>query len=440
MPGYVIAVLLCAGSTCDMAPLEPGISYASDTECSAALSAKGAGLADAAAARRPGARQAQTLCIQATQAVVDVAEQYDVQETSVVHSAPSAESGYVGVVEGGQRALVTGLVAGTDWVRVTLPEGGSGFMASDTLRRVAAQAGVPGPAAVPPGAGLPGPTASSPAVPQTVLQSLPQPASQPAVATPQVSASVQPVAAVAPAPAYAPGSPTAPGHPMMVIEVQDCPTCPVLLRLPGGSFTMGSTRDASERPTRRVSVPAFAMGKYPVTVAEWGACVAAGGCAYKPAAARGQDGDQGDAGRKPMTNLNWNDATQYVQWLSQTTAKAYRLPSEAEWEYAARAGTNTRYSWGDRAGAGQADCNGCGGPRDPRSPAEVTTFPANPWGLSGMGGGVAQWVEDCWHSSYQAAPVDGTAWRMDRCQQKRRARRLLAQPAKRRHRLRTQPL
>lgn len=399
MPGYVIAVLLCAGSMCDMAPLQPGTSYATDAECSAALSLKGGAMADAAAARRPGARQVQTVCIQAAQAVTEVEAQYDVLETAIVHSAPSAESGYVGVVEGGQRALVTGLLSGTGWVRVLLPEGASGFVFADNLRKVAAAAEAPVEAL-----GQPAPVASLAAASVAA-----PPASVPAAAAPVPQAPAPP-----PPAAQASGPATGPGRVTSPKEMQDCPTCPVLVRLPSGSFAMGSTRDASERPVRRVAVPAFALSKYPVTVAEWGACAAAGGCAYKPPAAQAQSPD---AARLPMTNLSWTDAAQYVQWISEVTAKAYRLPSEAEWEYAARAGTGTRYSWGDKVGAGQADCNGCGGPRNSRNPAEVTAFPANPWGLSGMGSGVAQWVEDCWRPNYQGAPVDGTAWRMERCQQ-----------------------
>ena len=420
MPGYLIAVLLCAGSTCDMAPLEPGVSYATDTQCAAALVAKDGALADAAVARRPGARQVQTLCIQAASSVTEVEAQYDVLETVVVHSAPSAESGYVGVLEGGQRALVTGLVGGTDWVRVLLPEGGIGFVFADNLRRVGAPVAAP--------AAAPGPASAAP-LPAALL---PAAAAPPAVPPPGATVSaaapagpVQPAPPVPAAQATGPGTAPGQGRPAASVaaEMQDCPTCPVLVRLPAGSFAMGSSRDASERPVRRVAVPAFALGKYPVTVAEWGACAAAGGCDYKPAAALAQaqlptqPQAQQAAARRPMVNLSWNDAMQYVQWLSQATAKAYRLPSEAEWEYAARAGSGTRYSWGDRAGKGQVDCKGCGGPQDSRGPAEVTAFPANPWGLSGMGGGVAQWVEDCWHPTYQGAPAHGTAWRMEGCQQ-----------------------
>jgi formylglycine-generating enzyme required for sulfatase activity len=181
-----------------------------------------------------------------------------------------------------------------------------------------------------------------------------------------------------------------------------------MVALPGGRFQMGSNADPSERPLHTVAVPAFAIGKFEVTRGEWNACVAAAVCAYKP---RTTDGDD----RLPMMNLNWEDATQYVQWLRRLTGKPYRLPTEAEWEYAARAGTTTPYPWGREIGVAKANCNGCGGGYDPRLPAAVGSFPPNPWGLHDMFGGVAEWVEDCWHPNYVKAPADGSPWRTPRC-------------------------
>ena len=104
-----------------------------------------------------------------------------------------------------------------------------------------------------------------------------------------------------------------------------------------------------------------------------------------------------------------------VQWLAKRTSKPYRLPSEAEWEYAAHAGTSARYSWGDQVGVGKASCNGCGGPRDSLHPPAIATYAPNPWGLHDMHGGVAEWVEDCWHSNYQGTPTDGSAWHTPSC-------------------------
>ena len=108
-------------------------------------------------------------------------------------------------------------------------------------------------------------------------------------------------------------------------------------------------------------------------------------------------------------NVSWYDAVAYADWLSRQTGHRYRLPSEAEWEYAARAGARTRFWWGDQAGAGHANCAGCGSPWDSKSTAPVGRFPASPFGLSDLAGNVWEWVADCYHSSYEGVPVDGRA-------------------------------
>ena len=128
--------------------------------------------------------------------------------------------------------------------------------------------------------------------------------------------------------------------------------------------------------------------------------VAAKACDYIPV---GND----DA---PVGNVSWNDTQQFIEWLSNVTQKKYRLPSEAEWEYAARGGTQTRYWWGDQLQSDMANCRGCGGAYDPSQPLKVGSFKPNPFGLHDMGGSVGQWVEDCWHKDYQGAPIDGSAW------------------------------
>jgi formylglycine-generating enzyme required for sulfatase activity len=190
-------------------------------------------------------------------------------------------------------------------------------------------------------------------------------------------------------------------------EFRDCEQCPAMVKLPGGQFEMGSMADASERPPHRVQVAGFALGAYEVTQREWKACVAAGACSDKPRVA-GND-------RLPMMNLSWDDATKYVQWLRSLTGKPYRLPSEAEWEYAARAGATTSYPWGKEIGVARANCSGCGGTYDPKLPAAVGSFPPNAWGLYDMQGGVAEWTEDCWHKNYESAPTNGSAWQSPRC-------------------------
>ena len=180
---------------------------------------------------------------------------------------------------------------------------------------------------------------------------------------------------------------------------------PEMVTLPGGKFAMGSNDDPSERPIHQVDVKPFAIGKFPITVRQWNQCVAANACAYT---ATGKD----DA---PVTNVSWSDTQQFTEWLSRVTQKKYRLPSEAEWEYAARGGVQTKYWWGDQLQPDTANCKGCNEAYDATQPMKVGSFKPNPFGLYDMGGGVAQWVTDCWHKSYQAAPVDGSPWLDDEC-------------------------
>jgi formylglycine-generating enzyme required for sulfatase activity len=175
---------------------------------------------------------------------------------------------------------------------------------------------------------------------------------------------------------------------------------PEMLALPGGSFVMGSNEDASEKPVHQVTIKPFAISKFPVTVRNWKDCVEAKACTY---VVTGKD----DA---PVTDVNWNDAKQYVSWLASTTGKGYRLPSEAEWEYAARGGSQTRYWWGDQFQSGMVNCKNCSDLATTEQPVKVGSLKPNPFGLYDMGGSVDQWVEDCWHKNYQGAPPDGSAW------------------------------
>jgi len=177
------------------------------------------------------------------------------------------------------------------------------------------------------------------------------------------------------------------------------PREPEMIAVRGGSFAMGSNDDPTERPVHQVAIKPFSIGKYPVTVQEWNECAAAKACSFT---ATGKD----DA---PVSNVSWTDAQQYVAYLSQATKKPYRLPSEAEWEYAARGGTQSKYWWGDKLQPGMAGCKDCGNLAS-EQPAKVGSFKPNPFGLYDMGGAIDQWVADCWHKSYQDAPGDGSAW------------------------------
>ena len=185
--------------------------------------------------------------------------------------------------------------------------------------------------------------------------------------------------------------------------------------LPSGSFTMGDLSGAGEDdqvPAHAVTIPhPFAMMKYEVTFSEYDLFAQATG------AARPVDEGWG-RGSRPAINVSWGDANAYAEWLSEQTGERYRLPSEAEWEYAARAGSSTEYSWGDQIARDQANygahecCRGIAAGADRWvNTSPVGAFQANPWGLHDMHGNVWEWVQDCYRSSYLAAPADGSAWR-----------------------------
>jgi len=248
------------------------------------------------------------------------------------------------------------------------------------VEQAAAPTSAPAPAA-------PKPAQSAPAVKQAAPAPSPAPTGQQAAPQPQGAPQAQPAPAAK--------SAAVPTAPQPAASVQE----PEMVSLQGGSFSMGSNDDASERPIHRVTIKPFAIGKYPVTVREWNACADAKACGFK---ASGQDA-------APVTNVSWSDAKQYVAWLADASKKPYRLPSEAEWEFAARGGTQTRYWWGEQMQSGMAHCKDCGDAATDQ-PVKVGSYKPNPFGLYDMGGGVDQWVEDCWRRTYQGAPADGSAW------------------------------
>jgi formylglycine-generating enzyme required for sulfatase activity len=197
---------------------------------------------------------------------------------------------------------------------------------------------------------------------------------------------------------------------------KECANCPEMVVVSAGRFMMGSTEnepnhDADEVPQHAVTLPPqFAIGRFAVIFDEWDGCVADGGCHdYRP------DDNGWGRGRRPVINVSWDDAKAYVAWLSRKTGKSYRLPSEAEREYATRAGSTTAYSWGDQIGNGNANCRFCGSRWDGKQTAPVGSFAANAFGLYDMHGKVWEWVEDCYHDSYNGAPTDGSAWTMGNC-------------------------
>lgn len=180
---------------------------------------------------------------------------------------------------------------------------------------------------------------------------------------------------------------------------------PEMVVLKSGAFRRGEAGgDADEQPVRSVSIGrGFAIGRYPVTFEEYDVfCERTG---------RRKPDDEGwGRGRRPVVNVNWTDATAYAQWLARESGERYRLPSNAEFEYATRAGGSTHYPWGDALGRDAANCGGCGSLWDSRRAAPVGRFPPNAWGLYDMVGNVWQWVADCWDADYRANPDDGGAY------------------------------
>jgi formylglycine-generating enzyme required for sulfatase activity len=200
---------------------------------------------------------------------------------------------------------------------------------------------------------------------------------------------------------------------------RDCASCPEMVILPAASFMMGSPdnesdREADEGPQRLVTISRpFAVGTFEVTFTEWDACVADGGCQSNP-----KPKDEGwGKDKQPVVNVSWEDAMEYVTWLSRTTGRTYRLLSEAEWEYAARAGSISPFPEGGAISAEQANFqtsfDADGGSREGKyreQPVAVGSFAPNAFGLHDMEGNVSEWVEDSWHENYAGAPIDGSAW------------------------------
>lgn len=189
---------------------------------------------------------------------------------------------------------------------------------------------------------------------------------------------------------------------------QDCVTCPKLVVLGPGSFVMGDNDGYKyEVPAHEVTIDyVFALGQFEVTFEEWEACAAQLGCKASP------DDHGWGKGRYPIINLTYQDIQDYLKWISKKTGEVYRLPSEAEWEFAARAGTTTAYWWGDGVGKNNANCRRCASKWSGHGSAPVGSFKPNPWGLYDMNGNAWEWVGDCWTAHHVATPVNGAA-RMD---------------------------
>lgn len=201
-------------------------------------------------------------------------------------------------------------------------------------------------------------------------------------------------------------------------EFKDCAECPQMVVIPAGEFTMGSppSEQNAEAQHRVTLASPFAVSKFEITFDDWDACTRDGGCGGYVLDDKGWGRE-----KRPAIHVSWMDAKAYVSWLSHKTGKAYRLLSESEWEYAARAGTTTPFAFGDTLSPSHANYDGStdgSGPSDMnrQKTMPVGSFPANGFGLHDMHGNVSEWVEDCWHDEYTAqAPADGSAWVEGNC-------------------------
>jgi formylglycine-generating enzyme required for sulfatase activity len=313
----------------------------------------------------------------------DSSEQYEITFWNSIK-----DSNYPGDYEAYLKAYPNGRFATLAHARIDRLHAAS---AASAPMSAAAPATAPAPQAVKPVAPA--------APPATAAQEHPRPAPMPAAnPTPPATA-----AAVATAQ-------KAPIHPPSAGESRDCATCPIMIAVPAGAFAMGSSSDdPSEKPVHHVTIGApFAIGKFPVTVDQWNACVAANACQKLTP-------ENNPNKAAPARDLSWDDAQQYVKWLSKITGKPYRLPTEAEWEYADRGSTATKYWWGDQMRKGNANCKDCGDPWHKEGPEAAGSFAPNPFGLYDMNGGVWEWTADCWHNTYQGAPVDGHVWDSPGC-------------------------
>jgi len=180
---------------------------------------------------------------------------------------------------------------------------------------------------------------------------------------------------------------------------------PVMVALRADSFDMGSAATSAnfdERPRHKVTLKSFAISKYEVTFEQYDR--------FAKATGRTRPADEGwGRGKRPVINVSWQDAVAYTRWLSDQTGYSYRLPTEAEWEFAARSGSDKRFWWGNEVGAGRANCFDCGSQWSGSETAPVGSFAASSFGLGDMAGNVMEWVQDCYSAGYAGAPQDGSA-------------------------------
>ncbi len=177
---------------------------------------------------------------------------------------------------------------------------------------------------------------------------------------------------------------------------------PEMIELSGGTFIRGDANgDSDERKPEPVNISSFAIGTFEVTFNQYDLFC-------NDARIECPDDEGWGRGNRPVINVSWKDATAYTLWLSKKTRQRYRLPTDSEWEYAARSNSTSKFWWGDEPGIAKANCEGCGSPWDGNKSAVVGKFPANSFGLHDTAGNVFEWVSDCWHDDFSEAPTDGS--------------------------------
>lgn len=265
------------------------------------------------------------------------------------------------------------------------------------------------------GGGKTGPTAPPAPAPSTAAAPAKQAVTPAAPAAPEQAKQAPPAPPPVAEKPEKPQEKPAPAPSVKPVEfhdtLRDGAAGPTMVWIPAGSFEMGSPSSsghAEERPQHKVTLRRFAMSKYEITFAQYDRFARATGRS-RP--------DSEHLGRSdhPVFNISWNDAVNYAKWLSRQTGKHYRLPSEAEWEYAAGAGRQSTYWWGYDPKPGMAYCFSCSDGLNPRKPTKIGSFAPNPFGLYDTTGNVAEWVEDCWHEDYKGAPTDGSVWKGGDC-------------------------
>ncbi|MFK8012647.1 MAG: SUMF1/EgtB/PvdO family nonheme iron enzyme [Marinicellaceae bacterium] len=194
---------------------------------------------------------------------------------------------------------------------------------------------------------------------------------------------------------------------------KDCQDCPTMVVISAGQFTMGSVNgNDNEKPQHQVYLREFILSESEITFAQWKKCVDDKVCTHNPQSSDLQFENQA------VMRVNMNDVNEYLEWINSKTSKNYRLPSEAEWEYAARAGSTTAYSWGDEIGNDNVICDGCSNNQESKYLINsIKNFPANNFGLYDMHGNVWEWTADCWHNNYLGAPSDNSPWEPIGCDQ-----------------------